>query len=192
MTSSVKLTVAIILSVALSYNAAAQRTFGDTSWDMSKEEARRWAISEGWSLMEDEHYPFFLFFSGQIAGDPATLDMGFLDNQLAMVAVTINTPDILSFGTYEDMKVVLTRHYGEPDIDAEHYLEPYRDGDGRLYQALREGKAVIGAEWNPADKYDESVFLTITSKLDVAVMYTTREWSKHGDQLLEDEDYGDF
>jgi hypothetical protein len=97
---------------------------------------------------------------------------------VAKISVTMFTPDERARRTYQDLKGTLTTKYGAPAETVERFDPPYRDGDGREDQALREDRGHLLSLWRQPVGSDTSYLgLQVTEKLNVFLAYEGPRWS---------------
>lgn len=80
------------------------------------------------------------------------------------------------FVTYSEVKDLITRKYGNPARDIEHFDTPYSKGDGNEVYALKMGRCKYASFWNAGK--DVSVIVIILDSNSIAIYYQHNELNK--------------
>ncbi|HEY8549232.1 MAG TPA: hypothetical protein VIL35_04685 [Vicinamibacterales bacterium] len=148
--------------------------FATTRWGASPEETTRTLTQHGFTF-EQAGEEGDLIFSGVLNGHPAVVIALFGEQGLSKILVSLPTDDGTTMETYREMRQLLGKAYGAPEIEVENYEYPFADGKHVGYEAtaLRVGKATIGALWKTNG---ESLGIKITEHLIVSAHYESPAW----------------
>ena len=122
-------------------------------------------------------------FHGTVSGNRAGGFVFFANEKAVKVSITIAVPDVDVKHEFDQMKDALTRKYGEPQLNLDHYDPPYESGDGYFVTAVKVGKAHIATAWTravPGGK--EGLVLTITQQANVQLGYESAAWNAEVDR----------
>jgi hypothetical protein len=126
-----------------------------------------------------------LVFEGSVLGYDARAYCLMAQGRAVKVMITIYTPDNKARETYNEMKGLLAKKYGEGQY-FKSFDPPYDEGDGYEDQAIGLGKAHFDSFWGEhkgeAGTYPEGLFLTITEELTVRVSYESSDWGAEADR----------
>lgn len=80
------------------------------------------------------------------------------------------------FIRYEEAKDLITRKYGDPETDIEHFEPPYKKGDGNEAYAIKMGRCMYASFWNAGK--DVSVMAMILDPTSMAISYEHNDLNK--------------
>jgi len=160
-------------------------------WGMSSLKAKQLLLErEGVSLdnVKDERWTFS---GGTIAGyDVFNWMLYFNNDQFYEARVGINVAlDAQAITKYKEVKTLLSKKYGTPDVIIENYSYPYEAGDGHEETAIKLGKAKIGADWKTNKT---TISLQILTTLDIMLLYQANELSKEAKKNNEKKKLNEF
>jgi hypothetical protein len=120
-----------------------------------------------------------MWFDGMVYRAPTRVFAFMADQRLVKFRMQIGTPDEDALDTYQTARAELVRMYGAPRETVEHYRAPYKKGDGKQLDAIREGKADISTYWIVGTGARQlHVLVRVTSELTVMVDYEGPAWDK--------------
>ena len=160
-------------------------------WGMSSLKAKQLLLErEGVSLanVKDETWTFS---GGTIAGyDVFSWILYFNNDQFYEARVGINVVlDAQVLTKYIEVKTLLSKKYGNPDLNVENYSYPYEAGDGHEETAIKLGKATIGANW---ETNKTTISLKVLTTLDIMLLYQANELSKEAKKKNENKKLDEF
>ena len=176
------LTLACILGVAPHPLAAQGYRFANIPWGSNGAAIKQLLADQGMNFVEvdtDGDYKF----KGTLSGYEAVVWGLMSSSGVAKFSVTLFTPDEKARQAYRDMKGMLTTKYGAPAELVETFDSPFREGDGREEQAIREDKGHFLVLWRQRVGPDTSYLgLQITEKLNLFLAYESPKWSAELDR----------
>jgi len=131
------------------------------------------------------------FIGGTLAGFEVGMWMLFFNNDKlyeARMGIDISL-EAQAISTYNEIKSLLKKKYGYPDVDVEKYSYPYEKGDGHDETAIKLGKATIGANW---ELEKTTIEIRIMSSLDIMLRYTSNKLSKEAEEKIEQKKIDEF
>lgn len=148
--------------------------FADMKWGTPSTEVRQALTTKGFKVTVAGEGD--LKFEGRILNIDAIGMALMAEGKLSKVTVFLVTSDRQARRTYDDMKEVLMKKYGEPSKCYEFFSSPYREGDGYEEQAIRVGKGTFACFWQ------SKLSVEITDRLTVRIAYESESWSKELDR----------
>jgi len=177
--SLMKWIVAGLLLCISMLSSADAFTFADMPWGASKAEVTKKLAAKGYANIKTDK-DGDLSFEGSLVGNKAIGIALFANNSLVKVVIDLVTQDRKAIGTYEDMKEMLTKKYGQPRSSLKHFMNPYYEGDGYEEQAIRLGKGSFSSLWGKAGV--GGMVLEITENLTVEITYESAAWPQESDK----------
>lgn len=176
------LSLACVLGVAPHPLAAQGFRFANIPWGSNGTTIKQLLADQGMNFVEvdtDGDYKF----KGTLSGYEAVVWGLMANGGVAKFSITLFTPDEKATQAYRDMKSTLTTKYGAPADLVESFDAPYREGDGREEQAIRQDKGHFLALWRQRVGSDTSYLgLQITEKLNLFLAYESPNWSAELDR----------
>lgn len=170
-------TMAILIGSA---HAEAPMNFADIPWGSSQQEVTKKFKSLGFKAGPPDKDNDIRYDGGTLIGTKAIAFAFFSDAKLAKITIALLPQNHKSISTYEEMKEILIKKYGPPDVNFEEFQSPYYKGDGYEEQAIRLGKGTFFSSWK------SRVAVTINENLAVAIMYESPSWPQESDRRKSD------
>ena len=140
-----------------------------------------------WSQPPSWKHPFGTTIAGY---DVFNWMLYFNNDQFYEARVGINVVlDAQALTKYKEVKTLLSKKYGTPDVNVENYSYPYEAGDGHEETAIKLGKANIGAHWKTNKT---TISLQILTTLDIMLLYQANELSKEAKKNNENKKLDEF
>ena len=156
--------------------------FANIPWGSNGTTMKQMMSDQGLSFVEVDSEGDYKF-KGPLNGYEAVVWGLMSADGVAKISVTLFTPDEKARKAYREMKVALTTKYGTPAEVLERFDSPYRDGDGREDQAMREDKGHLLSLWKmPVDRDTSYLGLQVTEKLNVFLAYEGPQWGAELDR----------
>jgi len=176
------LALACLCGLATTPLAAQGYRFANIPWGSNGTTIKQLLSDQGLNFVEvdtDGDYKF----KGTLTGYEAVV-WGLMSNSgVAKFSITLFTPDEKARKAFGEMKTNLSGKYGAPSEVIENYEAPYRAGDGREEQAIREDKGHLMVLWRQPVGSDTSYLgLQVTDKLNLFVAYEGPRWSSELDR----------
>lgn len=133
--------------VAWSPAQAAPHRFADLPWGADRSEAHPALTRQGWRLTRQAGYGDAVY-AGTVDGHPARATLKYdLLGRLVAVDLRVIPPEDRLLAAYRTMQNALTLRYGPPAYTQTSFRPPYRAGDGREVEALKNQHAVLDTVW---------------------------------------------
>jgi hypothetical protein len=155
-------------------------TFADIQWGDSIETARQKLAAAGFSV--DGVDQGDIYFHGTFATYPIT-GWVWLTQEKHPTVQKVSFPVIPEepelFIAFDRVKRALVQKLGPTPHAHEMFEKPYVNGDGRVLEALREGKALIGMFWREhEDNIHVGCVFRITPDLQIKVSFEGPGWQE--------------
>lgn len=160
------------LAIVVSVNVHAAFIFSDIPWNTSRETVVKRLKDAGFKQIKKDKQGDYAF-RGTLLGHDAAGSAMMAQGKLVKVVVLLVAPDDAARETYNQVRDVLVKKYGEPSKTLASFVEPFQEGDGYEAEAIRSGKGLFVTQWSEGG---QALAVNITPNLTVAVSYESPDW----------------
>lgn len=152
-------------------------TFSDIPWGSSFASAKSILASKGYVSDPKQGENAFI---GMLVGIKTQVFVYEAPGKrVSKVIVHLLTSDDAAISTYKNIKGILTKRLGEPEIVKADFKPPFAIGDGNEPLAIKSEKATVLTIWPYNEDKSCGVMVEITPKLTVQVTYEANVWAEH-------------